>query len=161
MTEIDENKKELKFTWQQFREYCEVVATAIIKNQKSYSQIIAIARGGFYLGDYLSRRLQLPLSVIVTQSYSKDNQQQQFLSGNLSYINSPENTVLLVDDLLDTGVTMTIIKKMLEDTWKVKVDTAVIWQKSHSQYQATFYHSITSKDYWIKQPFEELNILDT
>lgn len=154
MTETNQNQKELTFTWEEFREYCEVIATAIINSKKSYSQIIAIARGGFYLGDYLSRRLELPLSVIVTQSYSKDNQQQKFLSGNLSYINPPKHRVLLIDDLLDTGVTMTIIKKMLEDTWKVEVDTAVIWQKSHSQYQADYYHSITPQDYWIKQPFE-------
>jgi uncharacterized protein len=154
MTKTNQNKKELTFTWEEFREYCEVIAIAIITSQKSYSQIIAIARGGFYLGDYLSRRLELPLSVIVAQSYSKDNQQQKLLLGNLSYINAPENRVLLVDDLLDTGITMTIIKKMLEDTWKVQVDTAVIWQKSHSQYQADYYHSITPKDYWITQPFD-------
>jgi hypothetical protein len=154
MTKTNQNKKELTFTWEEFREYCEVVAIAIINSKKSYSQIIAIARGGFYLGDYLSRRLELPLSVIVAQSYSKDNQQQKLLLGNLSYINAPEDIVLLVDDLLDTGVTMTIIKKMLEDTWEVEVDTAVIWQKSHSQYQADYYHSIIPKDYWIKQPFD-------
>lgn len=155
MTNINQNQKELIFTWEEFREYCAIVTTMIIKSKKSYSQIIAIARGGFYLGDYLSRKLQLPLSVIVTQSYSKENQQQTFLSGNLSYINPPKGSVLLVDDLLDTGVTMIAIKKKLEETWQVTVNTAVIWQKSHSQYQADYYHSITPKDYWIKQPFEE------
>ncbi|BAQ64061.1 phosphoribosyltransferase [Geminocystis sp. NIES-3709] len=154
MTETAKNQKELEFTWKQFREYCEVVATAIISSKKSYSQIIAIARGGFYLGDYLSRRLKLPLSVIVAQSYSKDNQQEELQWGNLSYINPPQDKVLLVDDLLDTGITMTIIKEMLEKTWNVEVDTAVIWQKSGSQYQGNYFYSVTPKDYWIKQPFE-------
>ncbi|WP_066349459.1 phosphoribosyltransferase [Geminocystis sp. NIES-3708] len=154
MTKINKNKKELIFTWEEFREYCEIVTTMIVNSNKSYSQIIAIVRGGFYLGDYISRKLELPLSVIVTQSYSKDNQQQKFLAGKLSYINPPKDRVLLVDDLLDTGITMTTIKKKLENKWRVEVNTAVIWQKSHSQYRADYYHSITPKDYWIKQPFE-------
>lgn len=154
MAEIDKNQKQLKFSWQEFREYCEIVTIAIINQKKSYSQIIAIARGGFYFGDYLSRRLNLPLSVIVTQSYTQDNQQEKLLLGNLSYITHPVQKVLLVDDLLDTGVTMTQTKAMLENTWGVEVDTAVIWQKFHSQFKADYYHSITPSDYWIKQPFE-------
>jgi hypoxanthine phosphoribosyltransferase len=158
MTEIDKNQKQLKFSWQEFREYCEIVAISIIHQKKSYSQIIAIARGGFYLGDYLSRRLNLPLSVIVTQSYNQDNQQGNLSIGNLSYITSPVQKVLLVDDLLDTGVTMITVKDMLEKTWGVEVDTAVIWQKFHSQFQADYYHSITPSDYWIEQPFEIGNL---
>ncbi|WP_017294930.1 phosphoribosyltransferase [Geminocystis herdmanii] len=154
MTKIDKNQKQLKFSWQEFREYCEIVAIDIIHHQKSYSQIIAIARGGFYLGDYLSRRLKLPLSVIVTQSYTQDNQQGKLSLGNLSYIIPPVQKVLLVDDLLDTGVTMIKTKEMLENTWGVEVDTAVIWQKFHSQFQADYCHSITPSDYWIQQPFE-------
>lgn len=157
MTEINENQKQLTFSWQEFREYSEIVAMAIIKKKESYSQIIAIARGGFYLGDYLSRRLSLPLSVIMSQSYTPDNQQEKLLLGNLSYIIPPSQKVLLVDDLLDTGVTMTKTKAMLEKTWGVQVDTAVIWQKSHSLLEADYYHSITPSDYWIRQPFELLN----
>ncbi|MGI0481785.1 phosphoribosyltransferase [Geminocystis sp. CENA526] len=157
MTEIDEVQKKILFSWQEFRESCEVVAKTIIDRKQSYAQIIAIARGGFYLGDYLSRRLNLPLSVIVTQSYTQDNQQEKLLLGNLSYITPPSHKVLLVDDLLDTGVTMSKTKESIETTWKVEVDTAVIWQKFHSQLKADYYHSITPSDYWIQQPFEIVN----
>lgn len=147
-------KKELVFTWKDFWQYCEIISQEIIEKKTSYSQIIAIARGGFYLGDYLSRSLQIPLSVIVARSYSRSNEQQELSIGQLSYIYPPTGKVLLVDDLLDTGVTMTKIKKKLVADWNVEIDTAVIWQKSQCQYQADYYYSITPKGYWIVQPFE-------
>ena len=146
--------KELIFTWEDFWQYCEIIRQEIIEKNESYSQIVAIARGGFYLGDYLCRRLQIPLSVIVAQSYSHNHQQHELSLGQLSYTTQPTGKILLVDDLLDTGVTMTKVKQKLKAEWNVEIDTAVIWQKSHCQYQANYYYSITPRGYWIVQPFE-------
>ncbi len=142
-------KKELIFTGKDFWQYCEIISTVITQTGNSYSQIVAIARGGFYLGDYLSRRLKIPLSVIVAHSYSINNQQQELSMGKLSYIKQPQEKILL-----DTGATMSNIKNQLQIDWNVEIDTAVIWQKSQCQYQATYYYSITPDGYWIIQPFE-------
>ena len=150
---INDNK-ELVFTWDDFWRYCEIIAQAITQSGKSYSQVVAIVRGGFYLGHYLSRRLNLPMAVLVAQSYSQNQQQNELSIGNLSYLHPPQGKILLVDDLLDTGVTMTKIKQQLETNWNVEIDTAVIWQKSQCQYQANYYYSITPQGYWIVQPFE-------
>ena len=147
-------QKELIFTWADFWQYCEVVTKTIIEKGQSYSQIIAILRGGFYLGDYLSRRLEIPLSAIVASSYSQANQQRELVLGQLSFLHPPQGKVLLVDDLLDSGITMLKIKQQLETQWQVEIDTAVIWQKSQSKCQADYYYSITPSEYWIKQPFE-------
>ncbi|MBD2394718.1 phosphoribosyltransferase family protein [Cyanobacterium aponinum AL20118] len=150
---LEENQK-LIFTWDEFWQYCQKVTEKIIQENQEYSQIISILRGGFYLGDYLSRRLNIPLSAIVAKSYSEQNQQGNLLLGQLSCIEPPTNRVLLVDDLLDTGVTMIAVKKALENQWQVKVDTAVIWQKSHSQCQADYFGEITPASVWIVQPFD-------
>ncbi|AFZ54383.1 phosphoribosyltransferase family protein [Cyanobacterium aponinum UTEX 3222] len=150
---LEENQK-LIFTWDEFWQYCQKVTEKIIQENQEYSQIISILRGGFYLGDYLSRRLNIPLSAIVAKSYSEQNQQGNLLLGQLSCIEPPTNRVLLVDDLLDTGVTMIAVKKALENQWQVKVDTAVIWQKSHSQCQADYFCEITPASVWIVQPFD-------
>lgn len=150
---LEENQK-LIFTWDEFWQYCQKVTEKIIQKNQEYSQIISILRGGFYLGDYLSRRLNIPLSAIVAKSYSEQNQQGNLLLGQLSCIEPPSNNVLLVDDLLDTGVTMIAVKKVLENQWQVKVDTAVIWQKSHSQCQADYFCEITPGSVWIVQPFD-------
>lgn len=148
------NHQELIFTWEQFWQYCQEVTDKIIVNKQEYSQIICILRGGFYLGDYLSRRLKIPLSAIVAKSYSEENQQQSLSLGQLTYINPPSDRVLLVDDLLDTGVTMMAVKQAIESQWQVKVDTAVIWQKSGSQCQADYFYQITTSSAWIVQPFD-------
>lgn len=147
-------KKQLIFTWEDFWQYCDIVGKTIIQTGKSYTQIIAIARGGFYLGDYLSRQLEIPLSVIVAQSYSSDNQRGELSLGELSYTNQPQGRILLVDDLLDTGVTMARIESKLKNDWNIEIDTAVIWQKSQCQHQADYYYSISPSIYWIVQPFE-------
>ena len=147
-------KQQLIFTWEDFWQYSDIISKTIIETGKTYNQIIAIARGGFYLGDYLSRRLQIPLSVIVAQSYSINNQRDELFLGELSYVKEPQGKVLLVDDLLDTGATMTNIESKLKNDWDIEIDTAVIWQKSQCQYQADYYYSITPSMYWIVQPFE-------
>lgn len=151
---MSENNQELVFTWEQFWQYCHDVTDKIIKDKREYSQIICILRGGFYLGDYLSRRLNIPLSAIVAKSYSEENQQENLLLGQLSYLHPPTGQVLLVDDLLDTGVTMMKVKEIIESQWQVTVDTAVIWQKSHSQCQADYFYQITPANAWIVQPFD-------
>ena len=148
------DRKEIIFTWQEFWQYCEVVTQAIVDKGRTYSQIVAILRGGFYFGDYLSRRLQIPLSAMVAQSYAPNHQRGELRLGELSYIHPPQGRILLVDDLLDSGMTMSKIKKQLANTWKVEIDTAVIWQKSQSKFQADYYYSITPREYWIIQPFE-------
>ena len=148
------NSKKLIFTWEDFWQYCEVITQTIRQSDKSYSQIVAIARGGFYLGDYLSRRLQIPLAVIVANSYTKPNQQNELSISDISSVQPLQGDVLLVDDLLDTGITMVTIKNKLEQEDHLRIDTAVIWQKSQCQYQANYYYSVTPQDYWIVQPFE-------
>lgn len=146
----------LVYNWQEFWQYCEEIAQKIIDQDQSYSQIIAILRGGFYLGDYLSRKLNLPLSAITAQSYSADNQQQSLLVGNLSYIIKPTGKILLVDDLVDTGVTLSIIKQKLINDFQTEVDTAVVWRKFNSQFIPDYYYSITPSKTWIIQPFDSV-----
>jgi len=148
--------KELIYSWTDFWQCCDVVAQSIIDGRKSYTMAIAIVRGGYYLGDYLSRRLKLPLGVIVTQSYSDStNQQQPLFIGELSSPKKPQGNILVIDDLVDSGVTLNAVQEKLIQEYNVQVDTAVIWQKLHSQFTPDYYHSITPSDCWIVQPFEQ------
>ncbi len=146
--------KELICSWDEFWQYCDIVTRQILCSNKQYSQIVCILRGGFYLGDYISRRLKIPLSAMVVQSYNQNNQQGDIQMGSLSYITPPKGKILLVDDLLDTGVTMRVIKEKLEKQWDIEIDTAVIWQKYHSQFKATYFYSLAPSNCWIVQPFE-------
>ncbi len=143
---------QLVCSWEEYWDYCNIVANSIIEDGKSYSQIIGILRGGFYLADYLSRKLNLPLSAIVAKSYSATNQQESLSVGDLSYLIKPAGKILLVDDLVDTGVTLRVIKQKLIQDFQVEVDTAVIWRKSKAEFMPNYYYSITPSDCWILQP---------
>ncbi|MBE9223196.1 phosphoribosyltransferase [Cyanobacterium stanieri LEGE 03274] len=146
--------QQLVCSWSEFWGYCETVAQAIMERNQDYTQAIAIIRGGYYLGDYLSRRLHLPLGVIVAKSYSDDNAQETLTMGEFSWVQKPCGKILLVDDLVDSGITMETIKHKLIKEHRVEVDTAVIWQKSHARFKPDYYHSVTPADFWIVQPFE-------
>lgn len=59
----------LQVNWLAYQALIEKVAIAIDQSGWRPQQVLAIARGGLYLGDALSRILQVPLAVMAVQSY--------------------------------------------------------------------------------------------
>lgn len=143
------------YSWQEYWHYCHDITEQILASGNTYQQVIAITRGGFYLGDYISRRLQIPLAVIAVKSYGDDNHQQQDIRrGALSFVEKPQGHILLVDDLVDTGVTLQVVRDQLINDFAVTVKTAVIWQKNHSNFTPDYFYCNASAEDWIIQPFE-------
>ncbi|MBF2058346.1 MAG: phosphoribosyltransferase [Cyanobacterium sp. T60_A2020_053] len=143
------------YSWQEYWSYCHDITRQILVAGNTYQQVIAITRGGFYLGDYISRHLQIPLAVIAVKSYGDENHQQHDIRiGALSFVEKPQGHILLVDDLVDTGVTLQMVRDQLITDFFVTVETAVIWHKNHSKFVPDFFYCNTSADDWIIQPFE-------
>ncbi len=125
-----------------------------------YDQILCLARGGMVIGDAFSRIFKLPLAVLFTSSY-KINQErgELFIDNQIAKQNNTlGRNILLVDDLVDSGHTIIGVLKNLNTNYNPQIlDTAVIWKKTSSIYEPTFFAKESPAEEWLVQPFENFD----
>lgn len=122
--------------------------------------ILGVSRGGLRLADSISRALKKPMAVIAASSYGGDDgtiQTDLRVSASIACVEPLNGNLLLVDDLVDSGITLfellQFVPRLCESL--VSIKTAVLWVKPHSKYQPDFYASKLLEDCWVVQPFEQ------
>ncbi|GBF79874.1 phosphoribosyltransferase [Aphanothece sacrum] len=153
---------DLYISWEQYHQHIETLAVQIYRSQWQFNQIVCIAKGGLRIGDILSRLYHQPLAIITAASYGgKDNKIQGEIKINehLSMIGSKLGShVLLVDDLVDSGISIQQISQWLYSNYGADIQeirTAVLWYKSCSVVKPDYYVEYLSDNPWIYQPFEK------
>lgn len=113
-------------------------------------QVVAIARGGLFPGEVLSRCLKVPLAVISVGSYpDKKTQQQQVAFSRDLTTKGPlrRSGVLLVDELTENGLTMAETVAWLRRWYGLRtVRTAVVWHKTKSVFVPDIYAELVEPD---------------
>lgn len=139
---------------------CDRVVECVKQSGWQPDVILGVSRGGLRLADALSRSLKKPMAVIAASSYGGQEGTQQGelrVSASVACVEPLAGRILLVDDLVDSGVTLfellQFVPRLCESLDSIK--TAVVWIKPHSKYQPDFYASKMSEDRWIVQPFEQ------
>ena len=121
---------------------------------------MCIARGGLRVGDTLSRIFDLPLAIISTQSYGGE---AGTVRGALTVAEHMTMTtkslgdrVLVVDDLVDSGLTLDRVRKELLARYPfiTEIRTAVLWRKACSEFEPDYEAEFLAESPWIHQPFE-------
>ena len=152
---------DLHVSWDEYHQSIESLAAQIHQSQWEFDRIICLARGGLRVGDILSRIFQQPLAILAASSYGGEHQQER---GKLAIANQITMTgdrlgsrILLVDDLVDSGVTLHQTISWLKDRYPEigQLKTAVIWYKDCSVYTPDYYVSHLPNNPWIHQPFEQ------
>ena len=95
-------------------------------------------------------------------SYNDDNERKStvFSSGTLSLIDelNKYNNVLLVDDLADSGKTLSEfheLYKFIANKVKVpNIKTACLYYKTKSEFKPDYYASSTEEEVWLNFPWE-------
>ncbi|MBK8740369.1 MAG: phosphoribosyltransferase [Betaproteobacteria bacterium] len=151
---------DLHVTWDQYHKLTERLAKQIHESGWQFNQLICIARGGLRVGDVLSRIYDLPLAILSTSSYTEKAgtvrgeliiaDQMTMASGRLG------DRVLLVDDLVDSGVTLEAVTRTLPQRYPqvTALRTAVLWYKACSVFKPDYYVEYLPDNPWIHQPFE-------
>lgn len=125
----------------------------LIQHGKSYQCLLSIARGGTVIGTMLSHILDIPMGVIISESYNKDKEQREVKISDI--ILPPSITevkdCLIVDDLLDTGKTYEAIKEAHKD-WNF--DIAVLYHKDKCSRPNYWIRKIED---WVEFPYEMKN----
>ncbi|MFH7028589.1 MAG: phosphoribosyltransferase [Heteroscytonema crispum UTEX LB 1556] len=152
---------DLYVSWSDYHQKIEQLAAQIYQSGWEFNQIICLARGGLRIGDILSRIYQQPLAILATSSYSGPGKQER---GNLTFSRHLTMTadnlgsrILLVDDLVDSGVTLKETTPWLKENSDSPIEeirSAVIWYKACSVIAPDYYVDYLPDNPWIHQPFE-------
>jgi uncharacterized protein len=158
---------EISVTWQEYHQKIEALAYKIYQSNWEFNQILCLARGGLRIGDTLSRLYKLPLAILSVSSYGGAGDRTR---GTIAFSQTISMTtaklgsrVLLVDDLVDSGVTLAQTLQWLKqhDIYDITaIKTAVIWYKACSEMTPDFYVDYLPDSPWIHQPFEVYEHMD-
>lgn len=145
---------------EEYDQLCDLVIQTVRDGDWLPDVVLAVSRGGLRLGDALSRALKRPMAVIAASSYSGVSGTEQAslqISASIATVAPLQGRVLLVDDLVDTGITLAELVKLIPSMLQSAVDlkTAVIWVKPHAGLEPDYYAVRLNDNPWIVQPFEQ------
>ncbi|MFM7658214.1 MAG: phosphoribosyltransferase, partial [Burkholderiaceae bacterium] len=133
--------------WDEYHALIERLAIIVHESGYAFDHALCLARGGLRVGDVFSRLFRVPLSVLSTSSYREAAGTQR---GELAIANSITSNagplsgrVLLIDDLVDSGVALSQVTNYLKQTFPniTEIRSAVIWYKACS---------VTRPDYFVE-----------
>lgn len=151
---------DLYVSWSDYHQKIEQLAVKIYQSNWQFNQIICLARGGLRVGDILSRIYKQPLAILATSSYIGAGKQERgdlIFSCHLTMTTSELGShILLVDDLVDSGVTIEQTIPWLQERYcqVQEIRTAVLWYKAGSTIAPDYYVDYLGDNPWIHQPFE-------
>ena len=157
----ESNDSHLWVSWDQYHRLIERLALMVYESGWKFDQVLCLARGGVRPGDMFSRIFDVPLAILSTSSYREE---AGTVRGDLDIDKFMTMTkgplagrILLVDDLVDSGVTLQKVTSHLKENFKdvTEVKSAVIWTKGCSAVRPDYSLVDLPLNPWIHQPFEE------
>jgi hypothetical protein len=149
--------KNMILNWVAYDTYCYKLLQKVKQSGIKYDSIIAIMRGGYSIGLYLSNFLKIPLLAIQAQNH-KYNEPERGEKGNTIVLGeiygfgNVGKNVLLVDDICDSGDTISRVTNYLKEK-KIVVDAAVMVMRFN--YSSVKYWSlIIENNDWVVFPYE-------
>ena len=156
--------RDLWVSWDEYHALIDRLALTIHESGWEFEKIICLARGGMRVGDILSRIFDVPLGILATSSYREAGTQQgkldiaQFITITRGTL---DGKVLLVDDMVDTGMTFIRVGEHLREQFPdiTELRSAVLWWKGHAKAHPDYYVDKLPTNPWIHQPFEDYDSL--
>lgn len=157
---------DLWVTWEDYHQLVEMLAVKIYQSGWEFNQILCLAKGGLRVGDLLSRLFDQPMAILAVSSYGGEGNR---VRGSVTFSRDLTMTtanlgsrVLIVDDLVDSGVTLKKSLAWLDRQYGFYVEevkTAVLWQKACSVFTPDYVVQYLGNNPWIHQPFERYETL--
>jgi len=162
---MSDPQSEIYLSWAEYDEKIEQLAVKIYRSGWQFNQILCLARGGLRVGDIFSRIFNKPLAILSASSYDDRVRRPRLTFGKSISMTTPTlgDKVLLVDDLVDSGMTLeqTIIWLNEHEHYDVvEIKTAVIWYKAVSKIAPDFYVDYLEGSPWVHQPFEKYDLMN-
>ncbi|MCS7109734.1 MAG: phosphoribosyltransferase family protein [Candidatus Micrarchaeota archaeon] len=147
-------------SWEKIENMCFDIANQIGKRNVKIDKIIAISRGGLIPGRILSGLLKNKnLSTIRVTFYTKPGvtKDKPHLAEDLS-TDVTDQVVLVVDDVVESGKTLSLTKNYLIERGAKKVYTAALFDKyveGKEKFLSPDFYSEKIENKWIIYPWEK------
>ena len=150
----------LWISWDDYHRSIESLAKQVHESAWTFDHVLCLARGGLRPGDVFSRLFNVPLSILSVSSYREGDGTQRgelFISYSMtSMTDNLTGRLLLIDDLVDSGVTLRRVSEWLLNRYPevCEIRSAVIWHKENSIVRPDYFAHYVLGNPWIHQPFE-------
>jgi len=138
-------------SWDQFHRDCKALAWRLVEKRDNWKGIVAITRGGLIPAGIVARELEIKtVETIGISSYDDKTQRSAKVLKNIdeALVGDGEGW-LVIDDLVDSGNTAKMIRKMLP-----KSHIATVYAKPAGEPLADTYVTWVSQDTWIYFPWD-------
>ena len=153
------NQKFLTLTWDDIDRQCSILSNKIIDSKFNPDIIISIGRGGMVPSRILSDLLNVKnVYMHSISSYVGINSIGTVNAESLK-INIYNQSVLLVDDIVDSGGTMEFMMREIVKSRPKSVKFATLLCKDHVVIKPSYYAEECSKDSWVIYPWEKKETL--
>lgn len=148
------NSKLMVLTWDEFFEDSASLAEKVRNSGYKPDLLVAIARGGWILGRILSDVLLIREVVSLTmRSYeSIENRSPETTVLQPMNFDLRGRRVLIVDDIVDTGLTLKVAFNMVYNAGASEARTAALYVKSRSTFKPDYFIRLVDK--WVVFPYE-------
>jgi uncharacterized protein len=139
-------------SWPEYGNLAEALAEKVRSGGKKFDLVIGIARGGLPVAMVVSDHLGVKIDFINVKSY--DGIAQRSTPKILSTVTEDigGKNVLIVDDLVDQGDTMEMVKRHLDKQGPKLLEGAVLFKKPWCRIEPEYYLDVV--DRWVVFPFE-------
>ncbi|HUK79598.1 MAG TPA: phosphoribosyltransferase family protein [Nitrososphaerales archaeon] len=139
-------------SWPEYGNLAEALAEKVRAKGKKYDLVVGIARGGIPVAMVVSDHLNVKVDFVNVKSYNDIGKRAppKILSTLTETIQGKE--ILLVDDLVDQGDTLTLMTQYLSGQEPKTLETAVLFKKPWSKTQPDYFLEEVSE--WVVFPFE-------
>lgn len=147
-------------SWDEYHRAIESLVSIVHQSGWQFDQALCLARGGLRVGDVFSRLFKVPLAILSTSSYREaagTRRGELDISNRITSTAGPlAGRILLIDDLVDSGVTLQRVQEHLRIRFGevTEVRSAVIWYKASSIMRPDYFVEYLPDNPWIHQPFE-------
>ena len=155
MISEDSNNKLFPVSWDQFHRDSKALAWRLADKGK-WSGIVAVTRGGLVPSAIIARELNIRLiETICVSSYSPHHKRGDIkilkkINNSLFDDETSEGkTILCIDDLVDTGTTMSVVKEIIPNA-----HIATVYAKPEGLSNVDTYITEVSQDTWIYFPWD-------
>ena len=152
-TAADRSLTEYKYvSWPEYGNLAEALAEKVRSSGTAFDLVIGIARGGIPVAMVVSDRVDVRIDFINVKSYVGIGERgtPKILSTLTQEIKGKR--VLIVDDLVDQGDTIQVVKEYLLKQGPELLKVAVLFKKPWTKVEPDYYLEVIEK--WVVFPFE-------